>query len=284
MAKKSKKARAAQGAPQKASSALWLVLGCLVVGGLVGWLIGDANATMPGAEIAPEGSASATVAPACQDWSGRICKEAGDQSEGCRDAKSAVRLLPGAACQQALGEVDATLAKIKEARKDCDTLVSKLCKDLGEETESCKRIRDQAPRVPSEQCTKTLENYDQMLKQFREAEKANAPLTPEMAAKQAAGDGPSFGPKDAKVTIVEYSDFQCPYCARAAKAVHKIKQRYGKVVRFVFHQYPLPSHTGSMLAAQATMAANDQGKFWEYHDLLFENQREVGREALEEYA
>ncbi len=132
-----------------------------------------------------------------------------------------------------------------------------------------------------------LENYDQMIKGLKQMEKRNAPpppITAEAAAKQAAGDGPSFGPVDAKVVIVEYSDFQCPHCGRAASVVQQLKKRYGKVVRFVFRQLPLSIHEQAPLAAEASLAAHAQGKFWPYHDLLFESPQNLGRESLESYA
>jgi protein-disulfide isomerase len=66
--------------------------------------------------------------------------------------------------------------------------------------------------------------------------------------------------------------------------VQQIKAKYGDKVRFVFRQYPLPMHGDAHLAAQAALAAHQQGKFWEYHDLLFANQRALTRSSLEEYA
>src|SRR5690606_31096550 len=92
------------------------------------------------------------------------------------------------------------------------------------------------------------------------------------------------GDADAKVTVVEFSDFQCPYCTRAAEVANKVKENYPKGVRFVFRQFPLSFHQDAHLAAQASLAAAAEGKFWEYHDLLFENQKSLGRESLEKYA
>ncbi|SEM70368.1 Protein-disulfide isomerase [Stigmatella aurantiaca] len=115
---------------------------------------------------------------------------------------------------------------------------------------------------------------------------------PPAAAPQAAtvrkvdvpNDSPSFGPKDAKVTIVEWSDFECPFCSRVTPTLSKIKETYGKDVRVVFRHQPLPFHANAKLAAEASMAANEQGKFWEYHDKLFANQKALDRASLEKYA
>ena len=89
-------------------------------------------------------------------------------------------------------------------------------------------------------------------------------------------DAPSFGPKDAKVTIVEWSDFECPFCSRVGPTLKQIKETYGKDVRVVFRHQPLPFHQNAKLAAEASMAAHEQGKFWEYHDKLFANQQRAG--------
>ncbi|MET0286302.1 MAG: thioredoxin domain-containing protein, partial [Polyangiales bacterium] len=87
-----------------------------------------------------------------------------------------------------------------------------------------------------------------------------------------------------KVTIVEFSDFQCPFCSRAADATHKVKEKYGDKVRFVFRQFPLSFHKDAHTAAEASLAANAQGKFWEYHDKLFANQQKLDRASLDGYA
>jgi protein-disulfide isomerase len=83
------------------------------------------------------------------------------------------------------------------------------------------------------------------------------------------------------VTIVEFSDFQCPYCSRAASVASQIKSKYADKVRFVFRQFPLSFHQNAHIAAQASLAANAQGKFWELHDKMFENQQKLDRESLE---
>ncbi|MFN3383638.1 MAG: DsbA family protein [Archaeoglobaceae archaeon] len=87
-------------------------------------------------------------------------------------------------------------------------------------------------------------------------------------------DDPWIGAKDAKVVIVEFSDYACPYCAKFALEVEKkIVERYGNVVRLVFRDFPVYGET-SIKAAMAANCAKEQGKFWEYHYLLFERQRE----------
>jgi protein-disulfide isomerase len=97
----------------------------------------------------------------------------------------------------------------------------------------------------------------------------------------AKADAPSFGPENAAVTLVEFSDFQCPYCSRAAGMVTKLKEKYGDRVRFVFRQFPLSFHQNAQVAAEASLAAHAQGKFWQYHDKLFADQSKLDRASLE---
>jgi len=98
------------------------------------------------------------------------------------------------------------------------------------------------------------------------------------------GDSFTKGPKDAAVTIVEWSDFQCPFCAQAADLVHQILDAYPNDVLFVFKNYPLPFHQQGMPAAKAAVAAGKQGKFFEMHDLLFKNQKGLAPEKYVEWA
>jgi protein-disulfide isomerase len=95
---------------------------------------------------------------------------------------------------------------------------------------------------------------------------------------------PASGPADALVTVIEVSDFQCPYCKRVGPTMTQIKEKYGKDVRIVFKHNPLGFHKRAMPAASASMCAHEQGKFWEMHDQLFENNRDLEDEHVEKYA
>ena len=92
------------------------------------------------------------------------------------------------------------------------------------------------------------------------------------------------GPADAKVTIIEYSDFQCPFCSRVGPTLKQVMSTFGNDVRVCFKHNPLPFHQDAPLASTAALAAGEQGKFWEMHDKLFDNQREIKRDSLEKYA
>lgn len=120
-------------------------------------------------------------------------------------------------------------------------------------------------------------------------EKANVKLLiqePESPKLKVSSDGyPAWGNPKAPVTIVEFSDFQCPFCSRALPTINQIKQTYGPdKVRIVFRDMPLPSHNRAESAALASHCANDQGKFWEMHDKMFQNQTKLEDADLKGYA
>lgn len=96
----------------------------------------------------------------------------------------------------------------------------------------------------------------------------------------ATGGGQSLGPQNAPVTVVEFADFQCPYCKHAEEAVKAVQEKYGTKVRLVFMDYPLSFHAHAMDAANAGRCAADQGKFWLYRDALFADQAKLGRDEL----
>lgn len=102
--------------------------------------------------------------------------------------------------------------------------------------------------------------------------------------KQVEAKGPARGPDNAKVTIVEFSDFQCPFCSRAHDTVEEVMQAYAGKVKLVFRQFPLEFHADAPKAAEAALCANEQGKFWEFHTALFKNQSKLKEEDLKEHA
>jgi protein-disulfide isomerase len=95
-----------------------------------------------------------------------------------------------------------------------------------------------------------------------------------------AATGPSLGPAEAPVTIVEFSDFQCPFCGRAVSVVEALHARYPDTVRIVYRHLPLSFHEHARLAAIASVCADEQGRFWDYHDRLFDDQKALAREDL----
>lgn len=90
--------------------------------------------------------------------------------------------------------------------------------------------------------------------------------------------------KKAKVVIVEYSDFECPFCSKAYPTMKAIEEKYGEQVAIVYRHFPLSFHPQAMPAALASECASEQGKFWEYHDALFENQSLLATEYYSKLA
>ena len=109
-------------------------------------------------------------------------------------------------------------------------------------------------------------------------ELANQPVELKVAG------APSRGPETARLTIVEFSDFQCPFCRGGASALIEIAKAYPNDVRLVFKQFPLEMHSQAAIAAEASLAAHAQGKFWEMHDRIFANPRSLTEANLISWA
>ena len=107
---------------------------------------------------------------------------------------------------------------------------------------------------------------------------------PDLPRMDVEAKGPSRGPTNAPVTIVEFSDFQCPYCGREAPVIERLMKEYDGRVRLVFRNYPLDFHPFAQKAAEAGACAQEQGKFWEFHDKMFGNQNKLAVEDLKGYA
>jgi protein-disulfide isomerase len=91
---------------------------------------------------------------------------------------------------------------------------------------------------------------------------------------------PVMGPENARVTLVEFSDFQCPYCSKAVGQIAAILKAYPNDVKLIFKQFPLDNHPAAGICAAAALAAHNQGKFWQLHDLMFANRSKLGRPAI----
>jgi protein-disulfide isomerase len=112
---------------------------------------------------------------------------------------------------------------------------------------------------------------------------AQAPAEPPVQ-KIEIGKAPVKGPANAPVTIVAWSDFECPFCSRVVPTLKQLEEEYKGKIKVAFKHQPLPFHPNAKPAAAAAMAAHEQDKFWEYHDKLFANQRALDRASLEKYA
>lgn len=125
------------------------------------------------------------------------------------------------------------------------------------------------------QQTKVNESRRAYLKGLRENVQVKVFLTPPIVPVSTEG-APFKGPKDAPIAIVEFSDFQCSYCKRVLPVLQQVMEGYAGKVKLVFRDFPILSiHPHAQKAAEAAHCAGEQGKFWEYHDLLFEKQEAI---------
>lgn len=140
-------------------------------------------------------------------------------------------------------------------------------------------------RAPKEQVEEQIrrilsyERYIEGLKSAAEIEILTEPFRVEVAA-----TGPSKGPADAPITIVEFSDFECPFCSRVNPSIQKIRDTYGDKVRVVFRQFPLDIHPNARKAGEAGLCADEQGRFWPMHDAMFGDQKNLAVDGLKALA
>ncbi len=136
---------------------------------------------------------------------------------------------------------------------------------------------------------------DEILQRLTAIEEGQKKLQPPARAARAEEDfdkaytiavagSPVRGKADAVVTIVEFSDFQCPFCARSNPIVDGVLAKYPDKVNYVYKHFPLAFHAAARPAAIASIAAQEQGKFWEMHEVLFANQASLDASKLESYA
>ena len=150
---------------------------------------------------------------------------------------------------------------------------------------------------------RTLDQLRAQIKDFLDAQRklqARAQLVEELKAKHGTDvkvilDPPRYtlkvedhdpirGAASAPVTVVEFSDYQCPFCQRVNPTLSRVQQTYGNRVRIVFKDFPLPNHAEAFKASEAAHCAGEQGKYWEMHDVMFANQRSLQVPALKQAA
>lgn len=192
----------------------------------------------------------------------------------------ALCLLSGLAQENALESIDTTgfsaaqkktLAHVLETQKctcGCDWAIAKCRQD----DPKCGYSRQLLNLIIKD--TKAGQNEKEIVADLKIHALTPPPVLDQPVALNIQGD-PVVGPENARVTIVEFSDFQCPYCAAAVAQARVILQNYPKDVRLVFKQFPLDDHSQAFLAAEAAVAAHAQGKFWQMHDKLYDNFRTI---------
>ncbi len=145
------------------------------------------------------------------------------------------------------------------------------------------RIGNRATKEQIAPQIKTALAQQGMFEELRTA--ANVQVKLEPFRVQVPAIGPAKGAADAKVTLVEFSDFECPFCQRIVPTLDRVVTEYGDRVRLVFRQYPLDAiHAHARKAAEASLCADEQGKFWAFHDLMFAEQKALADSDLKDKA
>jgi protein-disulfide isomerase len=156
-------------------------------------------------------------------------------------------------------------------------------KQGGEELPPFDAIKPEVARyVRQQRLREALDGYHEKLRAEAKIETSLPP--PQFPRIAVEAVGPTMGGADAPVTIVAFSDYECPFCKRAEPAVKSVVEAYGGKVRLVYKEYPLPNHRFAQKASEAALCAHDQGKYWEMQDKLFANQEALGVPSLKGYA
>jgi protein-disulfide isomerase len=166
----------------------------------------------------------------------------------------------------------------EEAAKFYDENKSKLQGDLKSLEEQIKNFLN-AQRLQARQ--------QEFLKSLRASAKINVFLTPPptFRSEVVTSGAPVRGASDAPVTIVEFSDFHCPFCRKVQPVLDELRAKYGDKVKLVYRDFPLDSlHSQARAAAEAAHCAIEQGKFWEFHDKLFKNDPDASQATLDRFA
>jgi protein-disulfide isomerase len=165
----------------------------------------------------------------------------------------------------------------------CKSLRDRVCAQFGDGSDECRLAAEQTRGFAADRCLAMLSHYEDMARSATRLVEGRRAVT---AREQttAHGPAPTIGSSGARITMVVFCDFDSPDCARGSGIATAIKNLYADRVRLVFRQFPLSGNKDAHLAAQASLAAHAQGKFWRFYELMFGNEQDHARPALERYA
>jgi protein-disulfide isomerase len=187
-------------------------------------------------------------------------------------------------------------AAAAEAGLDRGALVEQKVAELGPVTDAEVEAFFEEHKARFRPPNNTLESRAAQIRRFLESQREGQALAAirdaaeievflEAPRVDVAAEGPSIGPESAPVTIIEFSDYQCPFCSRAEPTIKNLVERYGDQIRLVYRHYPLDRiHPRARAAAEAAVCAEEQDRFWAFHEQLFANQRKLEDADLEQYA
>lgn len=167
--------------------------------------------------------------------------------------------------------------------RPCTALEERLCHQFGADSDECRLVRERTASLASDRCRAMLAHYDDIARSTTRLVEGRKELG---SADQntSHGPAPTLGSPGAPITMVFFGDFGSPACARGAPIANAVNNLHHDDVRLVFRQFPLSGNPNSRLAAEASLAAQAQGKFWRLYDVLFGNPQSDDRAALERYA
>jgi len=173
------------------------------------------------------------------------------------------------------------------SEKDVADFMKKNVRQVPSNPIKLKELKQRIKNYLTSQNSEVIEH--ELLYRLIKKYKVKVSLAPELMALPSGNaskrGAPQTGKSDAKVTIVEFSDFQCPFCSKAVEPLRKIKRYYSKKdVTIQFRQFPLNFHPRAEPTAIASLCAHEQGKFWGFHDLAFKNQKNLSEKDLRNYA
>lgn len=193
------------------------------------------------------------------------------------------RLLAAEAKKQGLADMEALLKKVVSGLPAAtDAEVSAFYEQYKDRMQGA-ALEEVSPKIREVLLQQAeQEAFQKMIGGLRAAAKVVEDLPPLRMPVEAKGF--ARGPANAPVTIVMFSDYECPYCSRGVQSVDAVRAKYGDKVRVVYRDYPLAFHRSAVPAAVAARCAGEQGKFWEMHDLLYANQQNLDPTTIEGHA
>lgn len=191
--------------------------------------------------------------------------------------------LTGCRSRQEAKRDGAVPSVVDAAQSPCGVLADRLCANFGKGSEMCAFVEREAQRLRAQFCQSKLDRFDENVAELYRYQEART-LIAVPAQKSRTVEVPATGLRNAPVVLTVFCDFAVPDCGRLSPLHNFVKSLYGDKLRLVYRQFPLVKNRDARLAAEASLAANAQGKFWEYYDVLFSNQHDQSRAALERYA
>ena len=263
---------------------LFLLAAILTVSAVVWFMLGESE-TVTAAE-APDGQkvlarvngVAITEAEIEESVAGQLLKLQRDRHElisKAIDTRVRNSLLSAEAEKQGISQEELVEAEVNGKLAEVDAT----------KVDAFYEARKQQIRQPKEKVEDQIRKfirYEDFMDSLRSA--ATIELLKEPFRVDVATTGPKKGPDSAQITIVEFSDFECPFCSRVNPAIKKVQETYGDKVQVVFRQYPLDIHRNARKAGEASLCADEQGKFWEMHDGMFDNQKNLGVDGLKSIA